>query len=259
MPFDHEVRLERGAAFRDLHSKGAPFALFNVWDVQSARLAETAGAPALGTSSWAIADSLGLEDGEVLAFEALASIVEGITRGVALPVSVDMERGYAPSLEGLKANTRRLIEAGVVGVNLEDGLAGGGLRGAGEQAARIAAVAEAAHGLGVDLFINARTDAFFVHGETAAAADLAVERAMAYAQAGASGLFAPGLGDPDLIRRICGEIDLPVNIMIGLGREAEEFGALGVARLSLGPAAYLAVKAAATETISREIRRASAD
>jgi 2-methylisocitrate lyase-like PEP mutase family enzyme len=164
-----------------------------------------------------------------------------------------MERGYASSPESLADNASRMIEAGVVGLNLEDGLAGGGLREASEQAAQIAAVREAATAHAVDIFINARTDAFFVHGETEDALEAAIDRASAYAAAGATGLFAPGLNDPVLIKRLCDRSKLPVNIMVGLGKDARDYGRLDVARLSLGPAAYLAVKALAAETIAREL------
>lgn len=235
---------DRAAAFARLHVPGRPLALANVWDVASARWVAAAGARALATSSWAVADALGHADGEALPFEAQRALAAAITAASDLPLSVDMERGYGEDPGTLAANVRALVGAGAVGVNLEDGLPGSALRPTDAQASRLSAARAAADALGAPLFINARTDVFFVQGGSQASVEDALARAEAYGAAGASGLFVPGLADPRLIAELCRRSPLPVNVMTGAGASLSSLAELGVARVSLGPATYLAARAA---------------
>jgi 2-methylisocitrate lyase-like PEP mutase family enzyme len=224
---------EKGRAFAALHKAGDPLALFNIWDAGSARVVADAGATAIATGSWSVAASLGYGDGEevprTLALENAARIV----RAVALPVTIDLESGYGRAPETVAETVRMAWEAGAVGCNLEDRVIGGaGLYPVEEQAERLRAARAAAP----DMFINARTDPFLATDPSAhddRLLDEALARGRAYAEAGASGLFVPGLGDERLIERLCRESPLPVNIMAWhntppIPRLAE----LGVARIS---------------------------
>ncbi len=234
---------DRALGFAERHIPGRPLVLINVWDVMSALTVAKPGAAALATSSWAVADAHGLTDGEMLPFEAQRTLAAEISKLCDLPLTVDLERGYAEGEGTLQSNVEALIEAGVVGVNLEDGLPQQKLRDAETQARRISAVRSAADAKGVPLFLNARTDLFFVEGQDAAVVESALERAALYVDAGASGLFAPGLTDPALIETLCARSPLPVNVMSDLETAPRTLAELGVARISVGPAAYLAVKA----------------
>lgn len=226
--------------FAALHQPRKPLVLFNIWDAGSAAAVAQAGAKALATGSLSMAGAQGYADGEALPFDALLAGICRITEVSSLPLSVDVETGYAADLPALCTNATALREAGVVGCNLEDRLIGRDeLRPAERQAERIATVAEAG------LFINARTDLFLaplLAGEDPNRADLVEEalvRAGVYHRAGAGCLFVPGLSDPELIRELCAASPLPVNVMRldGMVNNAE-LAALGVARISYGPAPW---------------------
>ncbi len=195
---------EKADAFRNLHMKGSPLILFNIWDAGSARTIEQAGAKAIATGSWSVAAANGFDDGEEIPLELALANLGRIAESVSLPVSIDLEGGYATGLSELKDNIRKVIAAGAVGINFEDQIVGrGGLYAIEDQCVRIEAIHEAAEKSSIPLFINARTDVFLrtypaVHDEVQL--DEAVQRAEAYAKAGASGLFSPGLRDAELIK-----------------------------------------------------------
>lgn len=171
--------------------------------------------------------------------------VDNIARIVAavdLPVTLDFEGGYATDIETLQANIEKVIDTGAIGINFEDQIVGGeGLYSIEEQSSRIAAIRETADSEGIPLFINARTDVFLKNGPETHAEHFedAVTRGIAYAEAGASGLFAPGLKDPALIKKICERSPLPVNIMVMADTPSNsEMATLGVGRISYGPGPY---------------------
>src|SRR5437899_759946 len=192
--------------FRALHVPGKPFVLFNVWDAGSAKAIATSGAKAIATSSWSVADANGFADGEriplALAIDNLRRIV-GITD---LPVTFDLESGYGDAPEVVGETLRLAIDAGAVGCNLEDSFpASGKLRETVDQANRIRRARQTANATNIRFFINARTDVFFqrpLEQHDDAMVIEAIERARAYAEAGADGLFAPGLADITLITRL---------------------------------------------------------
>jgi 2-methylisocitrate lyase-like PEP mutase family enzyme len=226
--------------FAALHDSVDPLILFNIWDAGSARAVARTKARAIATGSFSLAAAQGFGDGEQLPFAALVATTLSISRAVDLPLSVDFEAGYGEPLSTLADNARALVDAGAIGCNLEDrGLAGAGLRDADEQAKRIAA-ADAA-----GLFVNARTDVFLgplMAGENPNRQDLlekAIARAAIYRQAGAGCFFAPGLSDPALIAELARAVALPINIMRLDGMVPNrELGALGVSRISYGPAPW---------------------
>ncbi|HVI99238.1 MAG TPA: isocitrate lyase/phosphoenolpyruvate mutase family protein [Sphingomonas sp.] len=229
------------ATFAALHVPGDPVILFNIWDAGSARAAEKAGAKAIATGSASVAMAHGLNDGQNLPIDVALANAREIVAAVELPVTVDFEGGYAVDPDGVAANIARLAETGAIGCNFEDQVVGGdGLHAIEAQAKRIAAARAA---VGADFFINARTDIFLkAKPEThdAAMVDAACQRAQAYAEAGASGFFVPGLRDLALLERVCRASPLPVNFMAMPGAPtAAEVARTGVARISHGPFPYL--------------------
>ncbi|QBB69022.1 isocitrate lyase/phosphoenolpyruvate mutase family protein [Pseudolysobacter antarcticus] len=241
-----------------LHVKGSPLVLYNAWDAGSAKAIRQAGSPAIATSSWAVAAAQGYDDGESMPFAFVEQVVARIIGAVDAPVTVDIEAGYSDDPQVCAGNVARLMDYGAVGINFEDRIVrGGGLHGVDAQCARIAAIRAMADARGVRLFINARTDMFLGSGvkppegmtETKA-------RAAAYARAGASGFFVPGLVDLSAIRELCNTTDLPLNVMTMPGLpHARELADAGVARISYGPAAYL-LAMEAIRNAARDIREA---
>jgi 2-methylisocitrate lyase-like PEP mutase family enzyme len=236
---------DRYETFAALHVSGTPLILFNAWDAGSAGAVAKAGAKAIATGSASVAMASGFGDGEALPMaDALANAAR-IVAAVDLPVTVDFEGGYAVAPEAVARNVTALAGTGAIGCNFEDQMVGGeGLYPVAEQAARIAAVRAAA---GAAFFINARTDIFLK--APAAEHDLpkveaAIERARAYADAGASGFFVPGLLDLALLERVTAGSPLPVNVMWKPGApDNAALAAVGVARISHGPFPYLAAMA----------------
>jgi 2-methylisocitrate lyase-like PEP mutase family enzyme len=236
-------QIDKANQFASLHQKGDPLVLFNIWDAGSAKAVAEAGAKAIATGSWSVAAAHGYADGEKLPPDFAIENIRRIVEIVDLPVTLDFEGGYAESPDELKINISCVIEAGAVGINFEDQIVGGeGLYSIENQVVRIRAIREAADETGVPLFINARTDVFLKAlpaVETEEQLNQVIERAAAYAEAGASGLFAPGLRNADKIRRLCESSPLPVNIFVIQGVPSNaEMAALGVARISYGPGPY---------------------
>lgn len=228
---------EKAALFAALHRPGDPVILYNIWDPGSARAVAEGGARALATGSASVAAANGFGDGEGLPIDVALANAARIVAAVALPVTVDFEGGYATDPAGVAANMKRLAETGAIGCNFEDQVVGGeGLHAVPDQAARIAAARAA---VGADFFINARTDIFLqakpdTHDD--AKVEAAIERAEAYADAGASGFFVPGLANLALLERVCAASPLPVNFMAFPGAPpAAEVAGVGVARISHGP------------------------
>lgn len=221
------------AAFAALHVPGDPLVLYNIWDPGSAKAVADAGAPAIATGSWGVACAMGYKDGESLPLDHAIDNLIRIRRVTDLPVTMDMEAGYGATAAEVGASVARAAAAGAVGINIEDKWPGPRtMMDTAEAAARIGAAAAAG------LFVNARCDLAILaapdsHDE--ALVDAMLERARAYADAGAHGFFAPFLKQPALIERLCKASPLPVNILTGAGVPAiPELAALGVARISHG-------------------------
>ncbi len=252
---------DKALRFASLHVKGDPLILYNAWDAGSARVVAEAGAAAIATGSWSVAAAQGYPDGEVLPLDDLERIAGRIVGAVTQPVTVDAEGGYAVAPDALAENVRRLLAVGVVGINLEDRVVGAPeprLHGLDAQCGRIRAIRAMAAAAGVPLFVNARTD-LFLQADPAAHAGLvaaARERAVAYAAAGAGGFFVPGLVDERLIAEVCAAVTLPVNVMMRDGMASPgRLAALGVARISHGPAPYRTAMAALSARAAEAFRR----
>jgi 2-methylisocitrate lyase-like PEP mutase family enzyme len=230
-------QIERAKEFAVLHVKGRPVVLYNAWDAGSAKAIADAGAKAVATSSWAVAAAQGYKDGEDVPLALVEQIAGRIVATVDRPVTIDFEGGYSDDDATLASNIARLLDLGIVGINFEDRLVKGkGLYDTDRQASRIAAIQDAADRKGIPLFINARTDVYLGNGDDV---DEALRRGKAYASAGASGFFVPGLAAPDQIRRIVDEVPIPVNVMVMASvPPKEELARLGVARISYGATPY---------------------
>jgi 2-methylisocitrate lyase-like PEP mutase family enzyme len=243
------TQTEKAKQFAALHIKGKPVILYNIWDAGSALAVAQAGAKALATGSLSVAAAQGYEDGEAISLDELLATTRRIVATSDLPLSVDFESGFAVEADALAANIQCVIAAGAIGVNFEDQIIGGdGLYPVDIQAARIAAIRAACD---IPLFINARTDLFLRETDMSKhsnSLDEALERGIAYAEAGASGLFIPGTLDQDLIGQICERTQLPVNVLMRPGAmPTDQLSQLGVARISYGPFPYFEAMKTVTE------------
>lgn len=229
------------STFRQLHHGPRPLLLPNAWDAGTARLSESLGAAAIATTSVGVAWSHGYPDGDALPLSALAATVAEIVRVVRVPVSVDIEGGYSDDPASVAQVVARVLDAGAVGINLEDGT------GTPESlCAKIEAARRAAREAGIDLFVNVRTDVYLrglAQGEAAVAE--VTRRAARYRDAGGDGLFVPGLVGGDDIRAIATAIDpQPLNLMLVPGLpDPTTLHAQGVRRLSAGAAIAMAAMA----------------
>jgi len=217
--------------FRALHAGPDMLILPNAWDAGSARVIESAGAKAIATSSAAVAWAHGYPDGQFLPFESLLSTLQEMVRVVRVPVSADIESGYASTAAEIGKRIARVVAAGVVGVNIEDGTSPPDLLCAKIERAKTAAAHE-----GVELWVNARADVYIrklVDG--GAAFDETVRRAALYREAGADSIFVPALVDGDTIARLVPLVGLPFNALAWSGLpDAGRLRDIGVRRLSAG-------------------------
>jgi 2-methylisocitrate lyase-like PEP mutase family enzyme len=241
---------QKAARLLELHHGPSPLVLINAWDAASAAMVEHCGLPAVATSSAAVANAMGFADGQHLPWAQMLEVVGRIARAVQVPVTADIEAGFAPDLKGLETSITQIIAAGAVGVNLEDALPGhehfGPLYPVAEQIARIQTARRAGAAQGIHLVINARVDAYWQSGvQPEEALRNTLDRGKAYILAGADCIFVPGLRNPEHIRTLVDHLrgvhqeaqhpDGPVNILAGPGVPSiPELTKLGVKRVSYG-------------------------
>jgi 2-methylisocitrate lyase-like PEP mutase family enzyme len=218
------------ARFHGLHADGL-LLLANCWDAGSARLAQDAGARAIATSSAAVAWAHGWPDGDRLPRELLLQTVRAVAQAVALPVSADVEGGFSDDPKQVGDLVGAVVAAGAVGINLEDGVGEPALL-----AAKIGAAREAARAHGVDLFVNARTDVYLRGlAEPGRRVAEVLARAARYREAGANGLFVPGITDAGEIAAVVAGAGLPLNVLARPGMmPIAQLRELGVRRYSAG-------------------------
>jgi 2-methylisocitrate lyase-like PEP mutase family enzyme len=227
----------KAAAFRNLHSGREILLLPNVWDVASARIVEEAGFKAIATSSAGVAFSLGYPDGQLIPRDEMLAAIARIAKAVKVPVTADVESGYGNTGKDAALTARAVIDAGAVGMNLEDAVSESPqLVELPLQLEKIHAIREIADRVRVPLALNARTDTYLLQiGDPAKRYDETVRRLSAYRDAGADCVFAPGLRDSATIGRLVADLKCPVNILAGTGSPSvAELARLGVARVSLG-------------------------
>lgn len=245
----NQSQIAKAQAFQQLHHASKILVLLNSWDAASARVFELAGAPAVATTSSGLAAANGYPDGEHITRDRLFDAVRRITRVVNVPLTVDLEAGYGKTASEVSETVRAVIDAGAIGMNIEDATEPPALL-----VDKIKGIRELANGIGLPFFVNARTDVYLRRlGEKDARLDEAIRRIKAYAAAGADGAFVPGVTDSATIRRIAKESPLPLNVLLAPGlAPAPELQALGVARLSIGGAAAFAAMSLARK-IAQEL------
>jgi 2-methylisocitrate lyase-like PEP mutase family enzyme len=225
------ARAETATTFHRLHEGPDVLLLPNAWDAGSARLMESLGAKAVATTSAGVAWTHGYPDGNALPVRLLVGTVATIARAVRVPITVDIEAGYSDDPSAVEETVAKIVEVGGVGINIEDGAGAPDLLGL-----KIERAQRAGEHFGVDLFVNARCDVYLRGlASEVARVEETLSRAKLYRDAGASGLFVPGVHKPDEIRAIADGTDLPLNVMAWPGLPpATELARLGVRRLSAG-------------------------
>jgi 2-methylisocitrate lyase-like PEP mutase family enzyme len=228
----------KAEVLRRLHVEGPMLVLPNAWDAGSARIFVEAGFPALATTSAGIAFSLGYMDGERISRDEMLAAVTRITRRISIPITADMEAGYGMTPQAVAETARRVIDAGAVGMNLEDRMEGKQLIDFALAVERVGAARAVADAAGVPLVLNARTDAFEAPElRPDQRLEEAVRRGNAFREAGADSVFVPFVGDRGTIEELVQQIRAPLNILgTPNAPTLKELAALGVRRVTFGSA-----------------------
>jgi len=228
--------------FKELHSK--QFVLPNAWDAMSAKIFQSCGFQAIGTTSAGIAFSHGYKDRE-MPFETAIAAIRQIAQSVEVPVSADIEDGYGRSVEEVVESVKKVILAGAVGINLEDSTTSpdNPLYDISQQQEKIKAIKALADTVGIPLFINARTDVYWLNiGEPATQLEETIRRAQAYQDAGADCVFIPGISNLNTIQSIREAISCPINLLAGSGMPSlSVLSTIGIERISCGSGPYRAM------------------
>jgi 2-methylisocitrate lyase-like PEP mutase family enzyme len=230
--------------FHQLHHQATPFILANAWNVKSSKLIEEAGYQAIGTSSGAIAESLGYPDGEKIPFNELLYIVQRIKASTTIPVSVDMERGYTDDLNVLNDNIQKLLDIGVSGINIEDA------QGKDIYLRKLSSIKNYLVKTNQQLFINARTDVFLQKLD--APLETTIKRAKLYQDAGADGLFVTAMQDTETIKTITSATTLPVNVVaVPKIASLDALQEAGIKRISMAVFLYKAAYKQAADALQK--------
>jgi 2-methylisocitrate lyase-like PEP mutase family enzyme len=251
---NRDTQRAKAEAFRAMHDRSRILVLPNAWDAMSARVIEDAGARAIATTSAGVAFSVGYPDGEAIPRDEMIAAIARIARVVTIPVSADIESGFAHDVREVGETVRRVIDAGAVGINLEDQVHDGthSLYDLDVAVDRVRAAREAADSAGVPIVINARTDVYLLGiGEPDTRFDHAIRRANAYRKAGADCLFLPAVSHRADIERIVPALDGPLNLLSFPGIPTiPELERLGVARVSVGTRLTLGAMSALKKTVA---------
>jgi 2-methylisocitrate lyase-like PEP mutase family enzyme len=246
-------------AFRSMHQAPPILILPNAWDAVTARLFVRAGARAIATTSAGIAATLGYADGQNVPRELMLEAIARIARVVDVPVTADIESGYAPSPKDLGETIRAVINAGAIGFNLEDatGDASQPLVALEQQIERIRTAREAAENLDVPAVINARTDVYLEKaGEPASRFAETIRRLNAYREAGAHCLFVPGVTDMAVLAQLVRSVSAPLNVLAGPGMPpVADLQSIGIARLSVGSGIMRATLALARDAADELLQK----
>lgn len=244
--------------FRELHYQEKPLLIGNVWDVPSARVFRQLNFAAIATSSAAVATMLGYQDGQQMSFTELEYVVGRIKSGTDLPLSVDIEAGYGSSNEIIIANIDKLCQLGISGINIEDSRidAVRELLPAAEFSSRLSQIAEHIAKKQYDLLINVRTDTFLM--EVPDQLQETQKRIARYQEAGADGIFVPGVIAESDIREIVRTVQIPVNVMCMPGLpDFDKLRQLGVRRISMGNFPHVVLQRQYEKMISEIINEQS--
>jgi 2-methylisocitrate lyase-like PEP mutase family enzyme len=246
-------------AFRSMHHAPPLLVLPNAWDAVTARLFVQAGARAIATTSAGVAATLGYADGQNVPSELMMQAIARIANAVSVPVTADIESGYADSPKQLRESMRAVINAGAIGVNLEDGTGDSSqpLFALEEQIERLRAAREAADHINVPVIINARTDVYLEKvGEPATRFAETVRRLNAYREAGADCLFVPGVTDMPTLTQLVQSVAGPLNVLAGPGMPpVTDLQRIGIARLSVGSGIMRATLAVARDAVNELLQK----
>lgn len=241
--------IEHAQMFRALHLGPELFVMPNCWDVGSAQMLAGFGAKAIATASAGLAGTMGLPDGGVGRERALAH-ARAVVEAVNVPVSADLENGYADSPDGVAETVRMAIDTGLAGCSIEDKLHGSAqFYDAGLAEERIAAAVEAAKGANRPFTLTARADGYLGGGYDL---EEAISRALSFARLGANVIFVPGIPEGEALTRLCAETSVPVSHLTGIdtpGQPVAQLAALGVKRVSTGPMLFRTAMGAAAEAV----------
>lgn len=253
-----KTQKEKAEDLFKLHHSGKLLVLPNIWEPLGAELLESLGYPAIATASASIAFTNGYDDGENIPFGDLLKILKKIAGSVDIPVTVDIESGYAETDEQLAENIRAVIETGVVGINLEDtDKQNKNLYPVEIQCRRIRLVKKVAAEMDVPLFINARTDVYLngkIFETPEAKYEEALKRGLAYKEAGGDCFFPVLITDAVHISKLVSNLGMPLNVLAFKGiPELNELQEMGVARVSLGPS-FLKVAIQSMKNLALQLR-----
>ncbi len=225
--------------FKKLHQQKEPLLLANVWGASSAQVAEKLNFKAIGTSSSAISNSLGYNDGEEMSFEELAFFVKRISSKINIPLSVDLEAGYSRDPKTIADHIKQLAQLGVVGINLEDSIVEDVrvLLSAEDFSKTISKIKNILEKEGINIFLNIRTDTFIVKNQNPVAETF--RRIQLYEKAGADGIFVPCITQVSDIKSMVENTSLPINVMCMPNLpDFPTLQKLGVKRISMGNFLY---------------------
>ena len=235
---DIEKQIKLAEDFKKMHSKEDVFILPNAWDVASAVIFEKTGFKAVGTTSAGVSHSLGYPDGQNISLKDSLYLVEKLVNRITIPLTVDFEGGYGSTSKEIANNVRTLIQTGAIGINFEDSTSDSttSLTPVTVQTEKLKAINSIKQDLGIDFFINARTDVYWLSiGDDEKRFQLTIDRANAYIEAGADGIFIPGNLTKDILKDLVNSIDAPLNVLPSkTNYTINDLKNIGVARMSLG-------------------------
>ncbi|GGC95881.1 isocitrate lyase/PEP mutase family protein [Enterococcus wangshanyuanii] len=230
--------------FREAHKKNKPLILLNIWNVESAKALSEVGIKLLPTGSYAISDFYGYQDGENISLTELLNYVSEMGTQDSF-VTVDIESGYGTSVTDLNATVEQVVASGAIGINIEDKIPNTTMLYSIEaQQERLLSIKSKLIEMNRDLFINVRTDMYFVgdisqNNQDEKLLKQTIERINSYEKTGIDGIFIPGLKNKEHIKRIVQETKLPINLMLDIQADRlEDYLDLGISRISYGPSLY---------------------
>jgi len=255
---NNHIQKQKAQQFYQLHHTGRLLVLPNIWDPLGAILLESLGYPAIATASAAVAYSNGYNDGENIPFDYLLVLLKRIAGTVNVPVTADVESGYADDDVQLQKNIALLIDTGIVGINIEDtDKKTKRLHPVEIQCNRIRLIKKISNEMGIPLFINARTDVY-IHGDDFEKAeqkfDEILKRGLAYRDAGADCFFPIAMRQKEDIENLISNLQMPINIITMPGiPDLHTLGKMGIARISLGPS-FLKIAMKAMKKLALELK-----
>jgi 2-methylisocitrate lyase-like PEP mutase family enzyme len=239
-----QAQTEKFNRFKAQHTGQSTLVLPNTWDAISAKIFAASGFESIGTTSAGMAASLGYVDGENIPFAKVLEVLEDIIHAVDVPVSADIEAGYGTTVEEVVENTQQIIETGIVGINLEEGTGNPDepIHDISLQAEKIFAIKQLSRTMDVPLFLNARTDLYWLNiGSPIERLQAALHRAKVYQEAGADCIFIPGVESIEIIETLRAEIPCPINLLVGQTTPPlSKLSEIGIERVSCGSAPFRA-------------------